>query len=284
MSRIRNLKPRRSDKGVFVIRRFLILVLAMCNLCTVSALADQQVQLVQTNIGFSSPGDAYGPWDITDFRYLDTLPGQSFVVDLSHRSDHDQAFPTQGNYGNLSYSRDLSARFYVNAAAGFGSGGPFPTQSYHLEFNYKATNDYRFVTGVAGDAVTYANGLKGSDVGLALAYYWPHVVAQLRGYAAYNSNSPTRANVFGSIELKPNNMVDIVATGIVGPQYYEVIIPNIPPAFMNQSGWVTTLSYQQWLNRSFGLIVGGYLSNYTQFGTGAPIAAGRGITFGVSMR
>ena len=79
-------------------------------------------------------------------------------------------------------------------------------------------------------------------------------------------------------------MSDIVATAIVGPQYYEVIIPGIPPAFQNQSGWVSTLSYQQWLSHHFGLIVGGYLSNYTQFGTGAPIAAGRGYTFGVSMR
>ncbi len=271
-------------KGATVIRRFLILVLAMCNLCTVSALADQQVQVVQTVIGFSSPGDAYGPWDLTDLRYIDVLQGQSFVLDLSHRSDHDQAFPTSGNYGNLSWSHDLTPRLYFNVAAGFGSGGPFATQNYHLEFDYKATTDYRLVTGVAGDAVTYANGLKGNDVGVALSYYWPHVIAQLRGYAASNSNSPTRGSLLGSLELRPNNMVDIVATAIAGPQYYEVIIPGIPPAFQNQSGWVSTLSYQQWVSPHFGLIVGGYLSNYTQFGTGAPIAAGRGYTFGVSVR
>jgi YaiO family outer membrane protein len=249
-----------------------------------AAYADQQVQLVDTSIGFSSPGDAYGPWQIADFRYIDTLPDQSFTVDLSHRDDQDQIYPTSGNYGNLSYSRDLSARTYVNAAVGFGSGDPFPTQVYHLEFNYKASSDYRFVTGVAGDAVSYQNGLKSTDVGLALSYYWPHTTLQVREYAVSDSYSPTRGSTYMSLEVRPSAMSDIIATGIVGPQYYEVIIPGVPAAFANESGWVTTLSYQQWLNRNFGLIIGGYLSNYTEFGTGAPIAAGRGITFGVSMR
>jgi YaiO family outer membrane protein len=253
-------------------------------LCAAPALADQQAQFTYTAIGFSSPGNGYGPWDIDDFRYIDSDTAQALVLDLSHRNDNDPAFPTSGNYGNLSYSRDLSSRWYLNGSAGFGSGNPFPLSVFHLEANYKVSSDYRFVVGAAGDEISYQQSLHTSDVGLSVAYYWPHVVAQLREYSVSNTNSPTRDSTFASLELRPSNMTDIVATTIVGPQYYEVIIPGLPPAFANTNGWVATLSYQQWVTKHFGLIVGGYLSDYTQYGTGAPLFAGRGFTFGASVR
>jgi YaiO family outer membrane protein len=267
-----------------LIIRFLSLVLILCALCGSAAVADQQAQFTYTFISFSSPRTAYGPWDIDDLRYIDTQPGQSLTLDLSHRDDQDRFFPTSGNYGSLSYSRDLSSRFYANAAAGFGSGDPFATSTLHLEGDYKASSDYRVVLGAFCDTISYAHALHSNDAGMGLAYYWLHATVQLREYSISNTGSPTRANTFASLELKPDAVDDIVVNAFAGPQLYEVVIPGIPAAFNNSSGWVATVSYQHWLTRTFGLIGGAYVSNATQNHSGDPISAGRGITVGASVR
>jgi YaiO family outer membrane protein len=251
---------------------------------TSHAFAGQEVDLTHTFIGLSSPGNVYGPWDIDDLRYIESSLHDSWVIDLSHRSDHDRLFPTSGTYGAISYTRDLSSRWYANAAAGFGSGFPFATSNFHLEADYKATVDQRLVLSAAGDTLNYQNGLHSNDLGIGAAYYWPGVIAQVREYAVTNSNSPTRPSTFASLEIDPSSWQRIVATAIAGPQYYEVITPGIPASFLNTNGYVVTLTYQQWVSTHFGVIVGGYLSDYTQYTTGAPIASGRGLTVGVSVR
>jgi YaiO family outer membrane protein len=260
------------------------LLAALLPACASVAVAGQEVDLTHTFIGLSSPGNVYGPWDIDDLRFIDASPHDSWVIDLSHRSDHDRLFPTSGTYGAVSYTTDLSDRWYANAAAGFGTGFPFATSNFHLEADYKASADRRLVLSAAGDNLNYQNGLHSNDVGVGAAYYWPGVTAQVREYSVSNSNSPARPSTFASLEIDPSSWQKIVASAIAGPQYYEVITPGIPATFLNTNGYVVTLTYQQWVSNHFGIIVGGYLSNYTQYASGAPIASGRGLTFGLSAR
>ncbi len=265
-------------------KRIIVALLAFVAVNGTVALAGQEVDLTHTFIGLSSPGNIYGPWDIDDLRYIDSESDQSWVVDLSHRSDHDRLYPTSGTYGDVSYTRDLSDRWYVNGAVGFGTGTPFALSNFHFEGDYKAGADKRLVFSAAADNLNYVNGLHSNDLGVGAAYYWSNVIAQVREYAVTNTNSPTRPSTFASIEVDPSPSQKIIGSLIAGPQYYEVITPGIPAAFLNTNGYVATLTYQQWVSPHFGVIVGGYLSDYTHFATGTQIASGRGLTVGISAR
>jgi YaiO family outer membrane protein len=247
------------------------------------AVAGQEVDYTHTFIGLSSPGNVYGPWDIDDLRYINAGTTNTWVVDASYRADHDRLFPASGWYGAANYTQNLSDRFYVNGAIGLGSGTPFALSNFHLEGDYKADPDKRLVLSLAGDNLNYEHDLHSNDVGVGAAYYWPSFVAQVREYAVANTNAPTRPSTLVSLQYN-DPWQSVTGTVVAGAQYYEVITPGIPPAFLNTTGYAATLNYQRWVSPYFGFIVGGYLSNYTQYGTGAPIATGRGITLGLSAR
>ncbi|HYL28087.1 MAG TPA: hypothetical protein VEW74_09655, partial [Candidatus Nitrosotalea sp.] len=115
---------------------------------TQAALADDysRLELDDTTIGFSSPGNAYGPWIFQNARYVFVMPGEGAVnLEVSHQANGDVNFPTHGDYFAAGYTRDLNSRLYGYLNFGYGTANPYAKTDIHAELDYKATPDRRLV-------------------------------------------------------------------------------------------------------------------------------------------
>ena len=160
-----------------------------------AAVADSssRVEVDDSTIGFSSPGNTYGPWIFQNARYVFVIPGEGAInFEASHQADGDVNFPTHGNYFAAGITHDFTSRFYGNLNFGYGTANPYAKTDIHVELNYKTTPDLRFVMGGAEDFVAYWSGQSLALLSIGPSYFYPTGSVQVRYLLAANSGAKVK--------------------------------------------------------------------------------------------
>jgi hypothetical protein len=255
-----------------------------------AALAEDytRIDLSDSTLGFSSPGDAYGPWIYQDLRTVFVQPGEGAVnFEFAHQADGDVAFPTHGEYFAGGITHDFNRRIWVWGQFAWGTSLPYPRTDVHIEMAYKATPDLHLAINAAEDFVEYPTGADEKLFQAGPTYFYPTGVVQLRYLCSANSGAQTKSGVLAAWDIVPTFRQKYTITGLFGPQQYQVFIPGIPIALFNANGETYTVSTEQQLGRTgpnglrWGLKVAGLLTHLTNATTGAPIYTGRGATVGL---
>jgi YaiO family outer membrane protein len=265
---------------------FFIFVLGMHT----AAMADNssRVEVDDSTIGFSSPGNAYGPWIFQNARYVFVIPGEGAInFEASHQANGDVNFPTHGNYFAAGITHDFTSRFYGNVSFGYGTANPYAKTDIHVELNYKTTPDLRFVVSGAEDFVAYWSGQSLEQLSIGPSYYYPQGSVQVRYLCAANSGAQTKSGAYVAWDIDPNRRSKYSLTGLFGPQQFLVTLPGVPLSLANYTGETYTISTEQQIGRlsaaglRWGVKAGGFFSQLNQSAGGAPVYFGRGATFGV---
>ncbi|HEY6485392.1 MAG TPA: hypothetical protein VIX83_03285 [Candidatus Cybelea sp.] len=267
-----------------------ILVVAAFLCCGRVALADtyDRLDVSGTSIGFSSPGNAYGPWIIQDAKIVFVTPGvQAINFEVAHQADGDVAFPTHGEYFAAGINHSITSRLYGDFNFGYGTSNPYSHTNAHLEFDYKTTPDLRLVMAAAEDYVTYWGGTTLKQFSVGPEYYYPGGDVQLRYLVAANTGSQTKSGLLAAWDITPTIRSKYSATGLFGSQQYLVSIPGLPQALANDFGQTYTVGTEQQLGRTtqrgarWGIEANGFFSHLVDATNGAPVYQARGVTFGI---
>jgi YaiO family outer membrane protein len=272
-------------------RLYIVLTAGFALIATQPALADNSYTLLNVSdstIGFSSPGNAYGPWIYQDARVVFVQPGQGAVnFEVAHQANGDVAFPTHGMYFDAGITRDFTQRFYGYVNVGYGTAYPYAKNDVHVELNYKTTPDLKLVMGGSEDFVTYYGRQTMEMLQLGPTYYYSTGDVQVRYLSQANSNAQTKSGASLAWDIIPSIRSKYTVTGLWGPQQYIVTTPGIPNALANYQGETYTVGTQQQLGRVgpqgllWGVTVSGLLTHLTQAANGGPVYTGRGATLGV---
>jgi YaiO family outer membrane protein len=273
-------------------RRFrIILTAGFALIATQPALADDsytRLDVTDSTIGFSSPGNAYGPWIYQDARAVWVQPGQGAVnFEVAHEANGDQLFPTHGDWFAAGVTRDFTQRFYGNLTLGYGTAYPYAKNDVHVDLNYKTTPDLRLVLTGSEDFVTYYGRQTMEMLQLGPTYYYGTGDVQVRYISSANSNAQTKSGALFAWDITPSIRSKYTLTGLWGPQQYIVTTPGIPNALANYNGETYTVGTEQQLGRvgpqglRWGVKVSGLLTHLTLAANGGPVYTGRGATLGV---
>jgi YaiO family outer membrane protein len=272
-------------------RLCIVLTAGFVLIATQPAFADDsyaRLDVSDSTIGFSSPGNAYGPWIYQDARIVFVQPGQGALnFEVAHQANGDQLFPTHGAYFAAGYTRDFTTRFYGGVNVGYGTDYPYAKNDVHVELNYKTTPDLRLVMGGAVDFVTYYGRQTMEMVQLGPTYYYATGDVQVRYLSQANSNAQTKSGASLAWDVIPSIRSKYTLTGLWGPQQYIVTTPGIPNALANYQGETYSVATEQQLGRvgpqglRWGFKVAGLLTHLTQAVGGGPVYTGRGATLGV---
>jgi hypothetical protein len=266
------------------------LAVALALTATQPALADSytRIDVSDSTIGFTSPGNVYGPWIYQDARVVFVQPGQGAInFEFAHQADGDVNFPTHAEYFAAGYTRDLTPRFNIYGNFAYGTSYPYPKNDIHIELNYKATPDLKLVIGGSEDFITYYGRQTLQFLQLGPTYHYSTGDVQVRYLSQANSNAQTKSGVLAAWDIIPSIRSKYTVTGLFGPQQYIVTIPGLPNALANYNGETYTAGTEQQLGRTgpgglrWGVTVAGFLSHLTQAVNGAPIYTARGATLGV---
>lgn len=263
---------------------------ALVLLATAPALADNygRVDVSDSTIGFSSPGNTYGPWIYQDARVVFVQPGQGAEnFEVAHEANGDVNFPTHGDWFLGGITRDLSPRLYAFGSFGYGTAYPYARTDVHIELNYKTTPDLKLVLGGSEDFVSYYGHESLQLLQVGPTYYYGSGDVQVRYLSAANSNAQTKSGASVAWDITPSIRSKYTLTGLWGPQQYIVTVPGIPNALANYNGETYTVATEQQLGRTgpqglrWGMTVQGFLSHLSEATNGAPVYTGRGATLGV---
>ncbi|MBV9333473.1 MAG: hypothetical protein JO146_05665 [Candidatus Eremiobacteraeota bacterium] len=253
------------------------------------AMADNysRLEFDDSSIGFSSPGNAYGPWIFQNMRFVYVMPGEGAInVEFSHEANKDISFPTHGDYFAAGVTHDFTSRLFGNLTFGYGTNNPYAQTDVHVEMNYKTTPDMRLVMGAAEDFVAYHSGMTLQQLAVGPTYYYGWGDVQARYLVSANTGAQTKSGASVAWDIVPDRRSKYTLTGLFGPQQYLVSLPGIPVALSNYNGQTYTVSTEQQIGRPvrtglrWGLRAGGFLSHLTNASTGAAIYTGRGFTAG----
>jgi YaiO family outer membrane protein len=271
------------------LRTAIIILIASLLGSTGVALADNysRFELDNTSIGFSSPGNAYGPWIFQNARYVWVMPGQGAInFEISHQADGDVHFPTHGDYFAAGITHDFTSRFYGNLNFGYGTSNPYARTDVHVEAAYKTTPDMRLIMDASEDFVSYYSNQTLQQLSVGPTYYYNGGDVQIRYLLAANSNAQTKSGASVALDIVPDRHSKYSITGLFGPQQYQTSIPGLPLSLANYTGQTYTLGGEWQIGRTmphglrWGLKAGGFLSQINQAKTGAQVYTGRGFTFG----
>lgn len=246
-----------------------------------------RIDLTDSSIGFSSPGNVYGPWIFQDLRAVWVTPGVSSLnFEVAHQANGDIIDPSHGEYFAAGYTRDLNRRVWVWGQYGYGTSNPYSRSDVHIEAAYKMTPDLKLAMNASEDFVDYWTGenLKLFQVGPTYYYDWG--VVQARYLSAANSGAATKGGAEVSWDITPTIRQKYTLTGLFGPQNFLVAIPGLPISVFNSTGETYNFFTEQQLGRTgpnglrWGAKVGGFLTHQTNATTGGPLYTGRGFTIG----
>jgi len=254
----------------------------------VAARAETTATVTGTDIGFSSPGNLYGPWSIADLRTSNQTPGQAVDFDLAVRSDKDQQFPSQGVYGSVEYIKDLGPRFYMATAAGYGSSGvsPLPHYNVYQQFAYKLLGERQLVMTASEDNSGYTQGITSNQISVGPMYYGHGFDVQALYTESANTGALARPVGYVALDIgtTPNMESKVTATVQFGPQSYESAIPGMPVALGDLTGFNLTLGTTQWVAPRLGFTVTGLYGRVQNVNLGRLEYIERGIQFGIDSR
>ena len=267
---------------------------ALMMLATAAAAAADQpetftrLDLTDTSIGFTSPGNAYGPWNIQDLRATFSQTGRGAVaLELAHQTDGDVNYPTHGNYIGAGIIRDLSSRFYAYLNYGYGTASPYVKTDLHLEADYKATPDLKLVFGGSEDFVTYYSNTALTELSVGPMYYFDRGDLMVHYTVSNNTNAATKSGVWIAGDYIPTFRSKYTVTALLGPQQYQVALPAIPLAMQSVAGQTYTLSTEQQIGRTdssgrrWGIKAGAFLSSLKNTAGGSLFYVGRGLDAGL---
>ncbi len=218
-----------------------ILLCAIVTLATAAPAAAGEtytrLDLTDTSIGFTSPGNAYGPWNIQDLRASFAEVGRGAVsLEFAHQNDGDVNYPTHGNYIGAGIIGNLSSRFYAYLNFGYGTASPYARTDFHVEADYKATPDLKLVLGGSEDFVTYYSNVTLTELSVGPMYYFDHGDLLAHYTVSNNTNAATKSGVWLAGDYIPTVRSKYTVTALLGPQQYQVVLPAVPVALQNVTG------------------------------------------------
>ncbi len=264
------------------------LVGAMALLPAAPALADDysRLDLDATAIGFTSPGNAYGPWQFQNLRYVFIAPGSGSInFEFSHQTNKDVNNPQNGYYFALGATKDFGPNLYGFINIGSGTANPYAKSLLHVELAYKIPSDRRWQIDGSEDFVGYQSGQNLRQTMIGPNYISRTVAVQLRYLVQANSGAATQSGAYAALDVTPTIRSKYTVTGLWGPQQYLTQIGALPLTLANDYGQTYTLGTEQQLGRTgsagqtLGIRVFGFYSHLNQT-NGSPLYIGRGITVG----
>lgn len=239
----------------------------------------QDFALSWNGYGFTSPGNAFGPWTIVDFQYRATVTRGSIGLEAAGRNDADKASPQRGLNLVLDNYHDFSPSFYTYAAAGVGSA-PYPKQTLYLEGDVKTLPSKALAFGLGGKVTTNDDGSVQHSLSTGPAYYWPRVTASYRYEPLWSSNGSftnqhLAAFTFGEYT---NNEVSLTAQTSVGTEANRVA--GLLGAVQGQRAFAVEVRDKRWLTKRSGVIVGVNYSRVSDAVTGNLVFENRGLILG----
>jgi YaiO family outer membrane protein len=247
-----------------------------------------RIDLTDSTIGFSSPGNAYGPWIYQDLRVVFVQPGQGAInFEAAHEANGDIIYPTHGEYFAGGYTHDFNRRVWAWANFGWGTDRPYARTDAHIELAYKTTPDLKFVMNTAEDWITYVSGQDLKLFQIGPTYFYDTGQVQLRYLCEANSGAQTRSGLLAAWDITPTYRQKYTITGLFGPQTFLVGIPGYPLALFDSVGETYNVSTQQQLGRTgpnglrWGVEAGGFYTHQTSLATSEPLYTGRGATLGL---
>ncbi len=258
-----------------------------CALATMNALAPAsaapttEVELSQSAIYFTSPGDTYGPWHFTSLTVESNANGSTYGGEVDYgTTEQSLSDISRGTFVSLNNTQNWTNTFYTFAAIGAGTANPYPTLSAYLEADFKTLPSRRLVLSVGLGTDHYASGFGGNLLSIGGEYYWPKFVAGVRALIDHNTSSPTVLGALTTFEYDPAAGRSIIGTLQVGQQDYLSAAPSLPPSRANYQGYAATLTFKQNITRSVGVALGGVLQQQHDAVSGLPVFTSRGFTFG----
>lgn len=252
------------------------------------AIADDysRLEFDATAVGFTSPGNAYGPWQFQNLRYVFVAPGDgSLNFEFSHQTDKDVGDPQNGYYLAIGATKDFGPNLYGYINIGSGTANPYAKSLLHVELAYKIPDDRRWQIDGSEDFVGYQSGQTLRQTMIGPNYISRMLAVQARYLVQANSGAATESGAYAAVDVTPTFRSKYTVTGLWGPQQYLTQIGALPLTLANYYGQTYTLGTEQQLGRTsgagqrLGVRVFGFYSHLNQ-SNGAPLYIGRGLTAG----
>lgn len=247
-----------------------------------SAAPTTEVEVSQSAIYFTSPGNTYGPWHLTSLTVESNVKGSTYGGEVDYGTTEQLSSNiSRGTFVSLNNTQNWTDSFYTFAAVGAGTADPYPTLSAYVEADFKTLASRRLVLSVGLGTTHYASGFSGQLLSIGGEYYWPKFVAGVRALIEQNTSSPTVLGALTTLEYDPTTARSIVGTLQVGQQDYLSAAPSLPPSRANYQGYAATLTIKQNISRSVGVALGGVLQQQHNAVSGLTVFTSRGFTLGL---
>jgi hypothetical protein len=250
-----------------------------------AVLADSTTTLTGTDIGLTSPQNAYGPWTIEDLHSTNKSMGQAVDWNLAFRQDNDHSFAAHGATAGLGYTRDITDRFTVAVDGVLGTGGASPLPNYdgRVAFGYKYSPDRHLALNVADDNAGYTDRVYSNKFLVGPAYANKGLSASVQYVSTADSYVADRAGGLADVALFTNDAkTKIMGSYQFGGLSYETAVPGtmFPGRYY---GSVASLSTLQWVKDGVGVTGGVLYSDVANEDIGGPLYHSLGVTLGLAL-
>jgi YaiO family outer membrane protein len=258
-----------------------ILLAFAAGLAPAGAVPTTVVDLSQTALTFTSPGDEYGPLHLTSLTLQRNVGASTFGGEIDYGTQESTLVDSSGAFAAVNDTQNWSDSFYSFVQIGAGTADPYPTFTAYVEGNFKTLRSRRLVLSVGLGSEHYASGFGGQLLSVGGEFYWPKFVAGLRALVTQNTSSPTVLGGLATVEYDPTTRSSIVGTLQFGQQNYLSTALALPPSRADYRGYAATLTVKQNLSPAVGVSLGGVLQQQHDAVTGLPVYTARGIILGV---
>jgi YaiO family outer membrane protein len=235
--------------------------------------ADTTFEFQDNDSGFTSPGNALGPWDTRTLAIRHDGTRDSPGLTLINRIDFDQAAPQHSNGLVLDDYHNWTPRFFSYVSLSAAAGQILPNRGAYLEGNYKFGP---LVVGAGASTSVNTNQTVLNQLSFGPTYYWPKFNVTFR----YEPGWLNPGGYIGTYLLSAGYGVDQRATTTLTLQAGAQPPFNNPLlAGTDQRSYAGTLLYKRWIGH-FGIEAGANYAYVTRPSDGSLIYIQRGVIVG----
>ncbi len=261
---------------------FLLCMTAFTALRSVAAAdPNAEVDALWTTYGFTSPQNAYGPWNAQELRTRFHLGRNAPGVDLINQNDANAVDPQHGQYVVVDDYYQIHNGFFAYAAVGAGSGNTFPLRSAYGEVDLQVLRSSPLLIGAGADVTSSADGTVQRYFSIGPTYYFNGGDVTLRYLPTASSNNANGASGLFALQLGAESIRSTVLTVQYG---------NSPP-FLARGGALALgtgeravnvdLTFKRPLRRNLGLIYGLDFAHVVDAASGDAVYIRRGVSLGL---
>ena len=282
------------------------LVLVLIFACAFARASAGELTAVTTVDTFSSPADNYGPWQTELLEYQwQAGPRDIPSVTILNRNDHDrnifgQAVPTHSTAVYVDDYHNWSRSFFSYAQVMTSDGNVLPNRLLYLEADAKLGRARNIVFGVGGSAYANPDGSHTRSLSIGPTLYERSMVYTVRylpatvtgnffgfdqsGFPVSGTTTSWGSGILTVVEYNAPGKNQVIASYLGGNQPGILVggLGSLPAQFTNiQRIGQFDLSIKHWVNKGFGVIVGGSLGSHSLVANGSKIYDLTGLTAGI---